>query len=184
MTDATFPSRKVTPAFPYRVDKLVPPPHPDSEKTEPSAQVRLEASRARVRGALMEIAHPPKRPGSGAGAMDKLTDMVKDVPGVTLVLHAAQSWWDEHGQTARTAGRVSQALVAPVARRHPTSLLGIAAALGALLVLFKPWRILLRRKVLFRAASLIATQAIRGRSASSWLQAVMKFAGSRKRARY
>lgn len=132
------------------------------DKVEPSpAQVRLDASRARVRGALMEIAHPPRRPNSGL--IDKLTGMVNDVPGVTFVLEAAKKWWQAHRDIAQTAGQASQALVTPIARRHPASLLGAAAAAGTAVGLLRPWRLLLRPKIFLGAAWLVASQAFRRR---------------------
>ena len=135
---------------------------------EPSAELMLEASRARMRSALMAIAHPPKRPNSGW--VDKLTGMVEDIPGVALALDTAKSWWHDHRDTAQTAGQASQVLVTPIAQRHPQSLLGAAAALGALVVLLRPWRLLLRRKVLFGVTSLLASQAMRSRSPGQWFQ--------------
>ena len=128
----------------------------------------------------MAIAHPPKRPSSGW--VDKFTGMVEDIPGVTLVVDSAKSWWHEHRDTAQTAGQASQALVRPIAQRHPESLLGAAAVFGALVVLLRPWRLLLRRNVLFGAASLVASQAMRSRSPGQWLRMLTKSATKKKRA--
>ncbi len=145
MTDTTtFSPVRVTPASPARVDKLPNLAQPATAKAAPSPQARPEASRARLRGALMVIARPPKHPRSGNGLIDKLTDMVQDVPGVALMFDTAKGWWKKNGETTKTAGQACQALVTPIARRHPTGVLGISAAIGALLVLLKPWRLLLR----------------------------------------
>lgn len=179
MTDTTLPALRVAPASPDRADKLAKEPPVSSDKAdEPSAKFRLEASRSKMRSELMEIAHPPARPSSGIA--DKLTGMVKDVPGVALAMHTAKTWWQEHRTTAQTAGQASQAIVAPIARKHPGSAILVAAGIGAGLILLRPWRLLLRPKILIGAASLIATQAIRTRSASSWLQMALKLAGSRR----
>lgn len=179
MTDTTLPLLKVAPASPYKADKLAnESPKPADKADQPSAKSRLEASRSKVRSELMEIAHPPPRPSSGIA--NKLTGMVKDVPGVALAVDTAKSWWLKHRTTAQTAGQASQAIVAPIARKHPGGAILVAAGIGAGLMLFRPWRLLLRPRILFGAASLIATQAIRTRSAGSWLQMALKLAGSRR----
>ncbi len=179
MTDTTLPALKVAPASPYRADRLAKEPPVSSDKAvQPSAKSRLEASRSKLRSELMEIAHPPPRPSSGIA--DKLTGMVKDVPGVALAMDTAKTWWREHRTTAKSAGQASQAIVEPIARKHPGSAILVAAGIGAGLVLLRPWRLLLRPRILIGAASLIATQAIRTRSASSWLQIALKLAGSRR----
>ena len=181
MTETTLPNPSSAPASPYRIDKLKDIPLRSLEKVEaPSAKLRLEASRARMRSALMAIAHPPKRPSSGW--VDKLTGMVEDIPGVALMVDTAKSWWHEHRDTAQTAGQASQAMVTPIAQRHPESLLGAAAALGTLVVLLRPWRLLFRRNVLFGAASLVASQAMRSRSPGQWLQMLTKSATKKARA--
>ena len=176
MTDTTSSA----PASSYRADKLEDVPLRAPDKVEaPSAKLRLEASRARIGSALLEISHPPKR--SNSGLVDKLMGMVENIPGVTLVVDTAKSWWHEHRETAQTAGQASQALVTPIAQRHPQSLVGAAAAFGALLVLLRPWRLLLRRKVVFGAASLVASQAMRSRSPGEWLQMLTKPASRKAR---
>ena len=179
---ALSPASQVAPAAaPDRADRPVQIPKPTDQAALPSGQARLEASRDRIRSQLLAIAHPPVRPSPGV--VDKLTGMVKDIPGVELAIDAAKAWWSEHRDSARLTGQASQAVKTPIARKHPGSLLGVAAAAGALLVLLRPWRLLLRPKILFGAISLVATQAIRSRSASSRLQAAMKFAGSSNRSR-
>ena len=180
MTDTTFSTPKVAPASAYRVDELKDLPSLALEKAEAlSAKLRLEASRARMRIALMAIAHPPKRPSSGW--VDKLTGMVEDIPGVAVAVDTAKSWWHEHQSTVQTVGQASQALVTPIAQRNPKGLLGAAVAVGALVVLLRPWRLLLRRKVLFGALSLIASQAMRSRSPGQWLQVLTKQASTKAR---
>ena len=181
MTGTTLSPPKRAPASPYRVKPAVDTPPRTVEKAEPpSAKVRLEASRARVRSALMEIAHPPKRPN--AGWFNKLTGMVEDIPGVSLAIDTAKSWLHEHRDTAQAAGQATQVLVTPIAQRHPESLLGAAAVVGALVVLLRPWRLLLRRSVLFGAASLMASQAMRSRSAGQWLHMLTKSVTKKTRA--
>ena len=101
---------------PPRLD--TPAERPIVDAKEPSAAERLEASRARLRTALMEIAHPPPRPslfgdlaiGSfGSQILEKL----KSLPGAALVIESIEHWWAEHPLHA--AG----ALADEASRRQP-----------------------------------------------------------------
>ena len=183
MTDTTLPSSTVTPASPYKADKRATSSSFVPERAAPSAAFdRLESSRAQVRSALMVIAHPPPT-AKAAGLGRKLTSLLNRVPGSALVLDTAKSWWLDHRHTAQTVGRASQALVRPIAKRHPAGLVGSALAAGAVVVLLRPWRLLLRPKILMGAASLIAAQAVKRRSPTSWVQMAVKLAGSSKKTR-
>ena len=153
MTASTLPPNPATPTSPYPGDKPAEPVQGAAEKDELSAQVRLTATRDQVRDALMDIAHPPKRSHSSTGIVGKFTDIVPEMPGVTIVLDAAKRWSEQHGDTARAASQVSQNLIAPIARRHPAGSLGVAVVAGAVLYLAKPWRLMLRPKILVGAAS-------------------------------
>ena len=162
MTDATSPTQIAAPASPNRGDELAPPPPTSEKASPPSAQARLESSRALLQRELIEIVHPPpKAAGSGLGA--KLVSAVKDIPGAAVVIDTAKGWWQDHGRAARLTGQASQALLRPMAKRYPGSMIGAAVAVGAVLVLLRPWRLLFRPKFLFAVGALVATQAIKGR---------------------
>lgn len=49
-------------------------------------------------------------------------------------------WWRSH--PAHLAAQVAQPALGQYARAHPLTLLGVAAALGAVVVLAKPWRLI------------------------------------------
>lgn len=49
-------------------------------------------------------------------------------------------WWRSH--PAHLAVQVAQPALGQYARTHPLTLLGVAAALGAVVVLAKPWRLI------------------------------------------
>lgn len=52
---------------------------------------------------------------------------------------AVQTWWHHH--PANVALDFAKPVVGQYARKSPFKVLGIAAAIGAALVLFKPWRV-------------------------------------------
>ena len=179
MTDSTLPTPSASVQYPHRPAKVAPPAVPD-KSAAPSAKDRLAASRSQVRSALLSIEHPSPKPlGSSLG--DRLADAIKDIPGMSIVLDTAKGWWQDHGAAAQTAGQASRAVLQPMAKRNPAGLVGLAVGAGVLLVLLKPWRWLLRPKFLFAVASLVATQAIKGRSASAWLQTALRLTGKAKR---
>lgn len=57
-----------------------------------------------------------------------------------LVKQVASSWWRSH--PAHLALDVTTPLMQDFAREQPVKLLGIAAATGAAVVLFRPWRLI------------------------------------------
>jgi hypothetical protein len=146
------------------------------DAAEPSAAERLAASRARLRGAMMDIAHPPApeytRAGNLGESIRNLFLRVKTLPGAALVVDSLDSWWRQH--PLRTAGMVageaSRTLVSPMARRSPGTLLLGATAVGALFMLTKPWRWLLRPALFVGLVPQIATHALRRMPIETWLQ--------------
>ena len=118
---------------------------------EMSAGERLAASRGRLREAMMAVAHPPPRSRStGAGFLHQVPDdllaAVRKLPGVAIVIEAVKMWWEQH--PLRPAGAIAQhaarRIVAPMVQRSPFAFIGSALVIGAVLMVARPWRWLLR----------------------------------------
>lgn len=152
---------------------------------EPSAADRLAASRARLRGAMMDISHPPEPAYASNGKLgDTIRNLflrVKTLPGVALVVDSLESWWRHHPlRTAGlVAGQASRTFARPMAQRSPATLLLGATAVGALFMLTKPWRWLLRPALFVGLVPQIATHAMRRMPIETWLNMMTSFMGRR-----
>ena len=150
----------------------------------PSAAERLEASRARLRTALMAIAHPPPKP-SLLGDLkigsfgSQILERLKAFPAVALVIESIEHWWAEHPlHVAGTlAEEASRRYVGPIARDNPVAVLIGSAVFGALLVASKPWRWLLRPALFVGLVPQIATHALKRMPLDAWLQMLSTLTG-------
>ena len=140
----------------------------DIEHATMTASERINFSRARLRAAMS----PPPAPAAGIepGPVRWL-QRIKQVPMISLVLESFDAWWKNHPLHAagQVAAQASNAVVQPVARRHPLALISIAGALGALLVWSRPWRWALRPALLAGLATQLASRVIANLPIESWM---------------
>ncbi|MEO7160934.1 MAG: hypothetical protein ABIX00_10635 [Polaromonas sp.] len=57
-----------------------------------------------------------------------------------IIKHAARVWWHRHPASA--AAELARPLLSGYAREHPFKLLGISVAVGAAVVVIRPWRMM------------------------------------------
>jgi len=105
---------------------------------------RIAQSRERLRLALREVStlrHTPDNPNPSADHSDWLSNL-HEFPGSGMLLEIFQIWWMKQPlQVAfKLASQATQALLKPLAQRHPYHLVAIAAAVGAVFMLVRPWR--------------------------------------------
>ena len=106
------------------------------------AVARLEASRARLRLAMLPPPTSSDSPKSGDSWWSRLTG----IKAVSAVADSVEAWWANHPlrPVASVAVEASDAVIQPLAKQHPLALVGIAAIAGAGLVWGRPWRWVLR----------------------------------------
>lgn len=107
-----------------------------------SPQVRLALSRSRLSLALhqLQAVHgPAEAPHTPRSAWWKA---LRAEPGTRVLLDTLAAWWTRQPwhQTTTLLAESANQLLRPVARRNPIALVLGAAALGAAIVLLKPWR--------------------------------------------
>ncbi len=110
-------------------------------ETPMSPTQRLALTRARLALALRAPAAPSAPAGAGAAAAS-LLDSLQAIPGGAIVLDILKTWWAQHPLRVTTAvlADAAQALLRPMARRHPLGLVAAAFVIGGLLAWKRPWR--------------------------------------------
>jgi len=56
-----------------------------------------------------------------------------------IAKHSARAWWEMH--PVRVVGAIAEPILAEYARHRPLKLVGIAAGIGAVIVVTRPWRL-------------------------------------------
>ena len=157
---------------------------PIVEPPLPTAAERLEASRARLRTALMAIAHPPPKPSLlgdlKIGSFGRqILERLKALPAAALVIESIEQWWAEHplhvaGELAEEASR---RYVGPIARKNPVAVIVGSVVFGALLVASRPWRWLFRPALFIGLVPQIASHALKRMPLDAWLQMLSTLSG-------
>jgi hypothetical protein len=106
---------------------------------------RLEGGKPSRSTANVDVVGPVF--ASGTAASPLLDDATTERPRpsdrliwMTVIRNVAQRWWRRH--PANAAGQLARPLLERYAREQPVKLLASAAAIGAVTVLVKPWRLL------------------------------------------
>lgn len=126
------------------------------------------------------------RLGAGIDAIaNNLLDRLKALPAVNIVIEAIEDWWSQHPlrTASHVAAEASRRLATPIAERHPLALVAAAAALGALLVLTRPWRWILRPALLAGLVPAVLARAFRELPIDSLLSVFTSFGAPIARAK-
>jgi len=106
---------------------------------EPTPQQRLAISRRALveqfQGTGERRNHHPGRPGR-----PPRRSLVDSVPWGPMARSMAQRWWRRHPVNA--AGQLARPVIERYAHREPAKLVAASAAVGALFVFVRPWRLL------------------------------------------
>ena len=165
---------------------------------ESSALDALQRSRERMREALREALRNPAagsgavdgadglfgsrrndssaarsadpRVAAGLGTWTWLAAL-QSLPGVGPLIDRALRWWAPHPlrQAAGMLGTAAQAAVRPVAQKHPLALVLGAAVVGGLLVVSRPWRLLITPALLASLAPRLVANVLGQVPRGSWL---------------
>ncbi|MCB8747452.1 hypothetical protein LHU53_11085 [Rhodoferax sp. U2-2l] len=111
---------------------------------QPGACERLAQSRERLRLALAQTESRPDVDASGTPgtAPRPWLHGLKANPEAGFLINLLQAWWQKQPFAVATTlvARATNGVLQPVAQKHPYRLVLGAAAVGAVLVLVRPWR--------------------------------------------
>ena len=109
--------------------------------TELSPLARLALSRSRLSVALHRL-HAVQKSTATEQARPGWVDALRADPAARVVIDALTVWWTRQPwhQSATLLGNSVRQLLSPLAQRSPLGLVLGACALGAAVMLVKPWR--------------------------------------------
>ena len=139
---------------------------------------RLVASRkALVRQMARAAGHPDTDLSNGSDELDKATvdtHLNTELSGTWQILvQAVKAWWQHH--PAHLAVDIGRPFLNKFAQNKPMQLLGMAAGVGAAVVLIKPWRLV--------SITGLAVAAFKSTNLSSTLLSMLPRAVSRRSAK-
>jgi hypothetical protein len=129
---------------------------------------RLTLSRERLRAVMFPVPSPPP---ASAGRIEAWLASLKSLPGIDIVVDAAQAWWHRHPlrPVCDMAGQASRSTIRPVAQRHPFALVLAAAAAGMLIASVRPWRWALRSVLFAGFLPQVLSRVVAKLPVESWL---------------
>jgi hypothetical protein len=129
---------------------------------------RIEASRARLRSALFP---PPESPKEAPESTRSWWSRMTRIKTISAVAESVEAWWANHPlrPVAGVAAEASDAVIQPLAERHPLALVGIAALAGASLVWSRPWRWALRSALFAGLLPQLASRVVSSLPIESWI---------------
>jgi hypothetical protein len=90
---------------------------------------------------------------------------------ISAVAESVKAWWANHPlrPVASVAVEASDAVIQPLAERHPLALVGVAALAGASLVWSRPWRWALRSALFAGLVPQLAGRVVSSLPIESWI---------------
>lgn len=168
------------------------PPLPPAGAPLPvlSPAERLAASRARMRGFLVERTSAGKRRRATVGdaaslpGIDLLMAKLNEHPMAAAVVDAVTNWWKSHPVHAFGVilGSAARDAAGPLVRRHPLATAAAAVVAGALLMRMRPWRLVIKSALFAGLASQVASRLVSAVPLDTVMASLMKFTGARRQA--
>lgn len=84
---------------------------------------------------------------------------------LSVIKHAARVWWHRH--PASVAAELARPLLSDYAKAHPFKLLGVSAAVGAAMMVLRPWRMV--------SVGTVAVAALKSAGLTNTLASMLSF---------
>ncbi len=128
----------------------------------------------------MALFPPPASANSSPETTRSWWSRVSRIKTISAVAESVQAWWANHPlrPVASVAVEASDAVIQPLAGRHPLALVGIAALAGASLVWSRPWRWALRSALFAGLIPQLASRVVSSLPIESWINMVSSTLGT------
>jgi len=156
------------------------------EATLPSPAERLQRSRERIAQWMINADGRTLARRRAAAAIGEdgwsWLGSLRSNPVVQLLTESISSWWANHPLHAYTslADGIARDAVAPLARRHPRTMVAGAVVVGALIVWSKPWRWLIKPALFTGIVSQLVSHVVAQVPIDSILSTITSFTEERE----
>lgn len=141
------------------------------EGTPLSAVERLEASRVRLRHAMLPP--PALQPRQAETGLLAWLGRLKAQPSIAVIIDAFQSWWVRHPMRplVKLAGEATNAMAKPIAQHNPVALIMAAGLIGVVFAWSRPWRWALKPALFAGLMPQLVSRVVGHLPLESWLAA-------------